>query len=254
MIDLHCHIIPGVDDGAQTEADSLAMARAAIANGIHTVIATPHHKNGAFENNREKIVASTTYLKSILEAEDIPLQLLAGQETRIHMNMIEDIKNGELLPLNNSRYLFVELPFSTIPLYTEQLLFDIQLEGLIPIIVHPERNELLMKNPARLYDFVQKGALTQITSGSLLGEFGKTIQTFTRQIIAANLTHFIAGDAHNTTTRKFTLREAYEETRQIYGQEIVFLFRENCQLLIDGHSVSRMEPSMIKKRKIFGLF
>src|SRR5690625_8016302 len=97
-----------------------------------------------------------------------------------------------------------------------------------------------MKNPARLYDFVQKGALTQLTSGSLLGEFGKTIQTVTRQIIAANLTHFIAGDAHNTTTRKFTLREAYEEARPTHGQEIVVLFREYSPPLIAGHPRSQI--------------
>lgn len=254
MIDLHCHILPDADDGAQTEADSVAMARAAIDNGIHTIIATPHHKNGVFDNNREQIIASTTYLKTIFKLEDIPLELLPGQETRIHMNMVEDIKNGELLPLNDSHYLFVELPTSTIPLYTDQILFDIQLEGLIPIIVHPERNEVLMKDPTKLYELVQKGALTQITSGSLLGEFGKTIQIFTKQIIAANLTHFIAGDAHNVTSRGFNLRESYEEIKQTYGQETAFLFRENSQLIISGHSVNRLEPSMIKRKKIFGLF
>src|SRR5699024_3118528 len=110
---IHSHILPGIDDGAQTEADSLAMARAAVEDGIHTIIATPHHKNGAFENIKENIITYTTILNELFESEGIPLTLLPGQETRINGDMIEDIQKDELLTLNHTKYLFVEFPSAT---------------------------------------------------------------------------------------------------------------------------------------------
>src|SRR5690625_1073610 len=148
------------------------MAKAAVEEGIHTVIATPHHKNGSFDNVRESIIAYTAILNDLLKEEGIPLTLLPGQETRINGDMIDDLKKNELLPLNDTKYLFVEFPFGHIPRYANQMLFDIQFAGYTPIIVHPERNQELIEHPNRLYEIVRKGALTQITSGSLLGKYG----------------------------------------------------------------------------------
>src|SRR5699024_206620 len=203
MIDIHTHILPGVDDGAQTEDDSIEMAKAAVEEGIHTIIATPHHKNGSYDNVRENILTYTKILNELFQSEGIPLTLLAGQETRINGDMVEDLENGDILPINDTKYVFVEFSSTQVPRYAKQLLFDIQVAGYTPIIVHPERNQELMERPNRLYEFVRKGALTQITAGSLVGKFGKNIQKFTHQLIEANLTHFIASDAHNTTTRSF---------------------------------------------------
>lgn len=254
VIDIHSHILPGVDDGAQTEADSLAMAKAAVEEGIHTIIATPHHKNGSFDNVRENIVTYTDILNKLFAANNIPLTLLPGQETRINGDMIADIEKGELLSINHTSYLFVELPSESVPRYTKQMLFDIQVAGYTPIIVHPERNQELLERPAKLYELVRIGALTQITAGSVLGKFGKKVQKFTHQMIDTNLTHFIASDAHNTTTRKFWMKEALDQIKNTYGVDVYYLFIENSQLLVDGMNVNRMEPFMIKKKKFLGLF
>lgn len=254
MIDIHSHILPGIDDGAQTEADSLAMARAAVEDGIHTIIATPHHKNGAFENVKENILTYTSILNELFKSEDIPLTLLPGQETRINGDMIEDIQNGELLTLNHTKYLFVEFPTANVPAYASQMLFDIQVAGYKPIIVHPERNQELIERPGKLYDFVRKGALTQVTAGSVVGKFGKTIEKFSHELIENNLTHFIASDAHNTTTRQFWMHDAFSAVDHIHGQEISYLLLENSQLLIENMNVNKIEPSQIKKKKFFGLF
>src|SRR5690625_3127451 len=126
MIDIHCHILPGVDDGAQTEADSIEMAKVAVEEGIHTIVATPHHKNGSFENVQESILTYTKILNELFKEQEIPLTLLAGQETRINGDMIEDLANGELLPLNHSKYVFVEFSSSHVPRYAKQMLFDLQ--------------------------------------------------------------------------------------------------------------------------------
>ncbi|WP_339226783.1 CpsB/CapC family capsule biosynthesis tyrosine phosphatase [Oceanobacillus sp. FSL K6-2867] len=254
MIDIHSHILPGVDDGAKTEEDSLEMARAAVAQGITTIIATPHHRNGKYDNDAHSILNHVAILNELFAKENIDLQVLAGQETRINGDMVEDIEKGELLPLNGSKYLFVEFPSGQVPRYASQMLFDIQVAGYTPIIVHPERNQELIEHPAKLYEFVKKGALTQVTAASLLGKFGKNIQKFSNQLIESNLTHFIASDAHNTNSRGFVMDEAFQQLKRTYGSDYHYMFLENSQLLVENSNVNRMEPVMIKKKKFLGLF
>ncbi|MGJ9458099.1 tyrosine-protein phosphatase [Oceanobacillus sp. CF4.6] len=254
MIDIHSHILPGIDDGAKTEEDSLAMAREAVSQGITTIIATPHNKNGKYDNERASIKNNVQILSELLVTEDIPLTVIPGQETRINGEMIEDIKNGKLLSLNHTKYLFVEFPSANVPRYSSQMLFDIQVAGYTPIIVHPERNQELIEHPSRLYEFVKNGALTQVTAASLVGKFGKNIQKFSHQLVEANLTHFIASDAHNTTTRGFCMDEAFHELKNEYGSDYFYMFLENSQLLLDNMNVNRMEPAQVKKKKFLGLF
>lgn len=256
VIDIHCHILPSLDDGPKTEQESIEMAIQAIEQGIHTIIATPHHKNNTFENNRNTILKHTIILNQLFKSEGVPLTLLPGQETRINGELLKDLETGDLLPLNQSNYLFIELPFDHVPQYTEAILYDVQLKGYHPIIVHPERNSELLENPNKLYDLVHKGALTQITSGSLLGSFGKETERFTRQIIEHQLTHFIATDAHNTSSRPFNLAEAYDVIKEAYGIDTYYTFIENAEYLVANESVLREEPQRIQKRRrrLFGLF
>ncbi|GAB3805709.1 tyrosine-protein phosphatase [Virgibacillus kimchii] len=254
MIDIHCHILPGVDDGAQTEADSIAMAEAAVEQGIHTIVATPHHKNGQYENDRTSIIQYTEILNNLLTDKNIPLTVVPGQETRINGDMVQGLKNQELLPLNDTKYVFVEFSSGHVPHFSKQLFYDMQVAGYTPIIVHPERNRELIENPAKLYDFVRNGALTQVTAGSVIGKFGKNIEKFTHQLIDNSLTHFIASDAHNTTSRNFWMDEAYQELNKRFGNDYFYMFMENNHLLLDNLNVNRLEPSRIKKKKFFGLF
>src|SRR5699024_9207662 len=130
----------------------------------------------------------------------IPLTLLPGQEVRINGDMIADLNNNELLPLNDTKYLFVEFPFGSVPRYAERMLYDLQMEGYIPIIVHPERNSELMESPDRLYSFVRRGALTQITAGSLVGHYGKKIKKLTKKIVEPHLTNLF--DLNDSNVKK----------------------------------------------------
>src|SRR5690606_13480244 len=140
-----------------------------------------------------------------------------------------------------------------VPRFAEQMLFDIQVNGYTPIIVHPERNRQIAENPQILFDFVQRGVLTQITAASLAGKFGKNIQKLSNTLIDHSLTHFIASDAHNTTTRGFVMQEAYKVLKNVHGSEHFYMFMENAQLLVDGQHVHRNEPVPITKRKkLFG--
>ena len=255
MIDIHCHILPGLDDGAHDFTDSLDMAKLAVNEGIHTIIATPHHQNGHYHNTKNDIIHRTKELNEYLEVEGVKLTILPGQETRLYGELMEDYENGEILTLANiSNYLFIELPSSHVPGYTNQLLFDVQMKGMTPVIVHPERNAELIEQPDKLYRLVKNGAATQITASSLTGYFGKKIQRFTFDLIEANLTHFIASDAHNTTKRTFKMEEAFNLVKKKYGTDFLFNFMDNAELVIDGKDIYREVPERVRKKKIFGLF
>ena len=255
MIDIHCHILPGIDDGAQTIEDSVLMAREAVSEGIHTIIATPHHKNNQYSNEKNSILTKVTDLNKHLESEGIPLTILPGQENRIYGEIIEDyLSGGKILPLAETSYLFIEFPSGSVPNYAERLFYELQTEGLIPIIVHPERNQEIIENPDLLYKFVNSGALTQVTAGSVCGYFGKNIKKFSRQLIEANLTHFIASDAHNVQNRSFKMVEAFEQVEKSYGMDMVYLFRENAELLVRGETVFKEMPEKVQRKKFLGIF
>ncbi|WP_347321049.1 CpsB/CapC family capsule biosynthesis tyrosine phosphatase [Rossellomorea sp. RS05] len=255
MIDIHSHILPGIDDGAQSYIDSIVLAKKAVSEGIHTILATPHHRNGKYENVRTDILHRVDELNKTLKEERVDLKVLPGQETRIYGEMVEDYRKGELLTLNQvSHYLFVEFPSNAIPGYAERLFYDLQNEGLVPVIVHPERNAEIMERPDKLYTLVKNGAITQVTAASLTGYFGKNIQRLSKQMIEANLTHFIASDAHNVKNRTFKMAEAMDTIEKQYGIDMIYYFTENAELLIDGKNIYREIPERIKKKKFLGIF
>ncbi|MFC7393002.1 tyrosine-protein phosphatase [Scopulibacillus cellulosilyticus] len=255
MIDIHSHILPNVDDGAANEAESIKMAKEAVKEGITHIIATPHHRNRNWKNNRTKILNDVDQLNQLLVAENITLKVLPGQETRIYGDMVEGILSGELLTQNDGRkYIFVEFPSNHVPRFTKQLFFDMQQQDIIPIIVHPERNSEIAQNSDILYQLVKGGALTQVTAACLCGKFGKKIKKLSLQMIENNLTHFIASDAHNTTMRNFYMQEAFEIIDKEFGSEYRYLFLENAQLLVNGEMVYKEEPIEIIQKKFLGLF
>lgn len=255
MIDIHCHILPGVDDGARTLEDSIEMAKAAVAQGIHTIVATPHHRNNQFDNYREDILMRVDELNRILEEENIEVNILPGQETRIYGDLAEGLSAKEILPVNlDTPYILVELPTSTVPKYTNKLLYDLQVEGYTPVIVHPERNSELLSKPDKLYELVKSGVLTQVTAASLVGKFGKKIRNFSHEIVQSNLTHFIASDAHNVESRGFLIKESLHEIESIYGIDLVYYYQENAELMVTGEVIIGDLPEKILRKKFLGIF
>ncbi|WLR55460.1 tyrosine protein phosphatase [Mesobacillus subterraneus] len=254
MIDIHCHILPGIDDGSQSMEDTIKMARSAVDEGIHTIIATPHHKNSKYDNPKELIIPKVDKVNQVLASEGINLKILPGQEVRLYGELVEGIESNEILNLNHTQYLFIEFPSNHVPRYAETLLFDLQLKEITPIIVHPERNQEIIERPEVLYNLVKKGALTQVTASSVSGHFGKKIRNFSFQLIEANLTHFIASDAHNVGSRGFKMAEAMDIIQSKYGIDLVYFFQENAELLVQGNHVYQDTPEPIKKKKFLGIF
>lgn len=255
MIDLHCHILPGIDDGPKTMEESLQMVKEAAKQGIHTIVATPHHQNGKYQNEKQIILHHVDKLNALLKDQEIAVKILPGQEIRLYGELIQDYDSGTILTKNETgKYILVEFPSNHVPRYTESLLYDIQLKGLIPIIAHPERNTEIIERPGLLYDLIKKGALSQVTAASLTGEFGKKIKKFSMQLIEHNLAHMIASDAHNTTSRSFKLREAYDVLEKEFGTDMHYLFQETVYSIISGQSIYKLDPEHIRRKKLFGIF
>lgn len=254
MIDIHCHILPGVDDGSPDMKESLNMARKAVEVGITHIFATPHHLNEKYVNVKNDIINRAVRLNESLQEANVPLTIHLGQEVRIHRDIFTSLEKEEILTLgDNGTYLLLELPSGKVPTFTQEVIYELLLKGITPIIVHPERNRELIANHKLLFELVQEGALTQLTSGSIIGSFGKSIQSFSKKIIEHNLAHFIATDAHNIGSRGFTLQQAYEAITKAYGIERTYYFKENAEQLLNGQSPAVEKPVPFKK-KILGIF
>ena len=173
-IDIHVHILPGMDDGPSTLKESLEMARIAVENGTRIMISTPHCLNGVYVNWRKDILSACTELNSALEKHNIPLTLLPGAEIHLSPEIINALEKDQLMTLNDTgRYIFLELPDQFVPQATISFINRLKNRNITPIITHPERNPAIQHNVELLYDLISAGALSQITAGSLTGGFGQ---------------------------------------------------------------------------------
>ena len=256
MLDLHCHILPGIDDGARSWEDSLAIARLAVEEGITHLLATPHHLNGRLENKKQAVIALTDGLQERLDAEGIPLRVFPCQEVRVSGEIMAGIAQDEILFIDEGeRYLLLEFPTVSIPHYVDQLFFNLQQKGITPVIVHPERNQEIIENPNKLLAYVERGALAQVTASSYIGVFGKDIAELSKQLIEANLVHILASDAHNTRGRAFHMQEAFQLLEKDFGKEKVQQFQQTAKNLLNGDLVEPESPQKVRrKKKWFGLF
>jgi len=213
-IDLHNHILPGIDDGPRTMNEAVLLARAMVAAGYSTVVATPHSFEG--RPTPTLINERLSELQEELKSLSIPLELLPGSEPHIDPALVDNLEKGSIQTLNNTRYLFIELPFSQpLPLYTEELLFELTIKGYQPIIPHPERAEALLKDNNLIHRLHQAGALFQLTWSALTGWLGQEAFKAARYLISANLAHLFATDAHNAASRLLTVDKAAASLDQI---------------------------------------
>ena len=217
MIDIHSHIIPGVDDGAASWEEAVRMCRMAEQDGINVLVATPHVFNG-MESNGHHFEDALYQLRRRLDEEEIELEILLGAEVHCCPDLPNLLEQEISLTLNgNGRYFLLEFPHSIVPPNSDQLIFQLLTKNLIPIIVHPERNTYLQNHLDLLADFVKQGALCQITAMSVTGDFGLKAEECAHKLLKRNLVHMIASDAHNEATRKPLLSKARENIRKNFG-------------------------------------
>ena len=202
MYDLHAHILPGVDDGARDPDETLEMCRAAAAAGTATVLATPHRKDVTEDSSVEHIRRLVDETNAIIRESGVGLTLELGMENHLSPDLPAEIAAGRALTMNGSRYILVEMPFFGRPDWIEDALSGVQRLGLTPVLAHPERIESFQQDPGLLASFVERGMLSQITAGSLVGHWGGPVKDFTHELIRMGLAHVMASDTHAPTGRR----------------------------------------------------
>ncbi|GBD38657.1 Tyrosine-protein phosphatase YwqE [bacterium HR37] len=220
VVDIHCHLLPDMDDGARSWEESLKMARIASESGINTVVATPHWIQGTvWEPNPDVVRKKVSELNELLCKNCIPLSVFPGMEIGISENVVELVSSGRVLTLAEGRYVLVEVPFFSLPVGIEEVVYRLVDRGFFPILAHPERSRDIQKNPKRICDLVDNGALIQITAGSLCGCFGGKAKKCALELIELDAVHIVASDAHSSDKRPPLLSKAMDIVKRIKGIE-----------------------------------
>jgi protein-tyrosine phosphatase len=219
MVDLHHHLLPGLDDGSPNLETSVAMARIAAEDGITHVVATPH-ANNVYTFDPERIATRIAALRSALASEAIPLTISSGCDFHLSYDNIQDaIAHPRKYTLNKGDYLLVELPDYGLSPHLDEAFYELGLAGMRPVLTHPERNPTLQRDSTRLADWMRTGMLIQITTSSVVGQMGRTAERMAHKLLADRWVHFLATDAHNTESRPPRMRAAHDLVAKKYGIE-----------------------------------
>jgi len=250
MVDLHCHILPGLDDGPATMEESLAMAQSAIADGITHVVATPHSSSKYFFD-----FAQVRQFRDELQAKiGDRLNIVTGCDFHLDPENLASLrKNARQFCIHQRNFLLVEFSEFSIPPAMDQALHEIQLAGVRPVITHPERNRILRAHPERLKKWVRQGCFVQVTGGALTGGFGPGAQQDALSWIGEGVIHFVASDAHNTRSRPLRLQPAYNVVVDRFGREKAHaLFQDNPLAAFEGRElpyVPELEEELPPRRR-----
>jgi protein-tyrosine phosphatase len=222
MIDIHHHLLWGLDDGSTSLDNSIAMAKIAAADGITHIVCTPH-ANGQYAYDPRVVAEKIATLQKALDSAGIALKLGRGCDFHMSYDNIQEAKTDPArFSINGHGYLLVELPDYGISQALTETFYQLRLAGLTPILTHPERNATLVADQQRMVDWMLGGLLIQVTASSVLGNMGKSAQRMAYQLLENRWVHFLATDAHNTTSRPPKLREAYEAVAEKFGPEYAY--------------------------------
>jgi protein-tyrosine phosphatase len=219
MVDLHHHLLYGLDDGSPDLETSVAMARAAAADGITHVVATPH-ASSSWRFDPDLVAARLGTLRQTLAREAIPLTIASGCDFHISYENVQDaLANPRKYTIGDTDYLLIELPDFGLSPHLSEILYQLRMGGMVPILTHPERNPTLQRDPSRMADWLRNGLLTQITTSSVLGQMGKAAERVAHKLLADRWVHFLATDAHNLDSRPPRMREACHLVAKRYGAD-----------------------------------
>ena len=242
MVDLHHHLLPGLDDGSPDLATTLKMARMAADDGITHVVCTPHASSRyRFDPERNQRL-----LGEVREAiADAGIRLILGAGCDFHLsydNVRDALENPRRYTINGGEYLLIELPDYGLPPTLEETFYSLRVKGMTPILTHPERNPSLQQDDSRLRDWIRDGMLTQVTAASVMGLMGRKAQKMSEKLLADRWVHFISTDAHNISTRPPHMREAQDHVAARCGERYAQrLCTENPQAVFDNRPLARQE-------------
>lgn len=249
MVDIHCHILNGIDDGPQDLEQSLSLCRKLYQNGLRSIIATPHYIiDDSYMPKASDVKDKVQLLQTQLDKEKLDLKLYPGMEVFASRDIIEKIRSKEILTLNDSRYILIEFSLGTVSKYVSDILFELQLEGLTPIIAHPERYSSSFLKGKQLSEFVDKGILLQINSESISGFHGKRAKKAAYELLKRGMVHFVSSDSHGESRMMSNIWDIEEKISRICGTENAErIIHYNTQQIVDNKEVL----SMSKAKKYF---
>jgi Capsular polysaccharide biosynthesis protein len=253
MIDIHSHITPGIDDGSKSIEMTEDMMRKAVSDGIGSMCITPHYIYGQLENDVSVVSKELEKLKALSDQLNTGINFLPGSEIFLSPEIPDLLKEKKLQTLNNGKYVLVELPMGMVPDYTDEMFFQIMLQGFIPVLAHPERNYGIDENPELLEKWKSKGVLFQINSGSIIGVFGRHVQKLSIDFIIKGYAAVVATDCHSNRGRSPNLSKARKIIDSKFGTEICEkLFEENGLNIIQSKETENIHIS--KTRSFFSFF
>jgi protein-tyrosine phosphatase len=245
VIDLHNHLLPGIDDGAKRVEETLEFLRLALRDGVKVVTATPHMKPGVYDNSRESILRAIDLVREAARGDEAEgVTLLPGAEVYFTADVAERAQRGELMTVaDGGRYILLELPYQQIPMRVDDTIFRLRVAGFTPIMAHPERVAYYLEDFDRVAASVRIGALTQVTGASITGRFGSKARDFAHRMLESNLVHVVASDSHDVRYRPPVLSEARAVVARLCGEEAARRMVEDWpRAILDGRPVEAPEP------------
>ena len=251
MIDMHSHIIYGVDDGSKNKEMTLEMLKLSIGCGVKKIVATPHYMKGRFVVEYGEIKDKVNELRQIIKNEALDIEIYCGQEVYYRENILEYYEEGAIGTINDSRYMLIELPMREFDVNNViDNLYELTLKGIVPIIAHPERYIPFIKKPSLINDFIKEGYLFQLNAGSLTGDFGKDVKKLALYYLDNNMYYAVGSDAHSNVNRNTDISEAISGVLRDYKCE----FGKNGQLVLEDKEIIRKLALIKERKKLFGIF
>ena len=254
LVDIHCHILPGIDDGSKNWDTSIKLAKAAVKDGVTHAICTPHTLNGRYTNHKDDIIWLTDLYQQKLDEAKIPLTVFPGQEVRLSGDLIDALDQDDILFCDeDGTYMLLEFPSDDVPTYAQDTIFKVMQRGITPIIVHPERNKKILEEPTVLQELIEQGCLVQITASSYIGTFGKKIEEISRKFIEAGQCACFASDAHDLPKRQYQYSEALKKLSKEFGSDLAQQYQDNARAFVNGDNV-QLDWRPLGKKKKFWIF
>ena len=248
-VDIHAHILPGLDDGPVTVEASLGMARMAARDGTDVIVATPHYRDMELEHQSARIVRELAdTLNAALRSDSVrrnapPVRIFTGMIHRLDTSLPELVDSENAITLNRTRFLLVEPPFSRLPEYVEDVIGRLMTQRLVPVLAHPERNVEFQRSPKRLQQLVDEGVIVQIAAGSLTDQNGTAARRAAETFIRRGIAHVVSSEMHSERQpRSPILSEAFDIVSDLVGdREAIDLFETNPDMILEGRSPQQRE-------------
>lgn len=253
MIDLHSHILPGIDDGAKEMAVTMEMLQIAVKDGTKRIVATPHFYTGYYENTYEDVYKLVKGINVKAKEKEIDIDVVSGQEIFLDKHTLEFYKQGTIRGIDETKYMLIELSMESMPKDALNIIYELRIEGVAPIIAHPERYNYIVEKPSRINEFIEEGCFFQINSGSISGMFGKRIQKISQMFIQHGVCDFIASDAHSNGMRSPKMKETLEQVESL-NHVLYENVIDNAEKLLNNSEIYSRAEKIKEKKGLFSFF